>query len=73
MRKYEEGVVLVGDGRKCDDEDGRNIAGMGGDLQVCVSYSATLRERELGSDGGNTEGDGGVPPSISTEDRRYVR
>ena len=45
-----------------------NSAGTGYDVQDSGSDSATLQEQELGSEGGDNEGDGGITPSVGPED-----
>ena len=53
----------MGDSGEGDDEERSNNAGTCDDIQGGVSGGATLWEQEMDIDGGNAEGDGGVPPS----------
>ena len=62
----------MGDGGKGDDKDGSNSAGAVNNIQGGGSNGDTSRERELGSYGGNDEGDGRVPPLVGPEYSRDV-
>ena len=62
-----------GGGGEVDDKDVSNGAGTGNFVQGSGTYGANIGERGLGSDGGNAEGDGGVPPSGGLVDSRYFR
>ena len=63
----------MGDGGEDTDEDGSDSASICDDVQGGGSDSDTLWEKNLGSDGGNVEGAGGVPSSGGPEDSRDVR
>ena len=73
MRQYEEGSATLGDGEKGADKDGGDVVDTDEAVQCGGSGITTLREQELGSNGGNAEGAGGVPSLGDPEDIRYVR
>ena len=50
----------MGDGGEGVEKDGRDGVEMGDDVQDSSKYCATFRYQELGSDGGNAEGDVGL-------------
>ena len=60
----------MGDGGKGSDGERSDGAGTSDDVQGGGSDGAILWEKELGSDGGNAEGAGGVSPPV---DWRIVR
>ena len=60
----------MGDGGKCSDEYGSDSAVTGDGVKCGGSDSAALQKQYLGSDVGNYEGAGGVPPSGGLADIR---
>ena len=63
----------MGSGGEVNEEDVCNSPETGNDVEGHGSDGVTVRERELGSDGGNAEGDGGVPTLGGPYDIRDIR
>ena len=63
---------MLGGGGEVDGKYESNGAVTGDDVKGSGSDGATLRDQELGSDGGNDEGFGGVLPLGGLEDIRDV-